>query len=186
MSNPGGEVPSQEPRTNNRSVSSLTVRAQAVQSVVEPVLIIVIGLALGLIDQAASEVSSALRVPALIAALVLVGQGVNLLDQARRADTVKVTTPDPVSVGATTQATVPTVRTTPEGQQVNTGQDVAVVDTVPGAPGILPWLVLGLAVWLGLATLASPGAPPSLILLSLLAAYLLFARGWRLMVPVRR
>jgi hypothetical protein len=162
----------------------MNARAQSARSLVEPALIIIIGLALGLVDQASSEVHGMLRVPALIAALVLVGQGVNLFDQARRADTTKITTPDPVSVGATTTTAVPTTPATgPGGQPVNKGQDIVLVATAPGAPGVLPWLVLALSVWLGLATLANPDAPLSLILLSLLAAYLLFARGWRLMAP---
>jgi hypothetical protein len=55
-----------------------------------------------------------------------------------------------------------------------------------GSAGTAARLVLILAIWLGIATLVYPSAPLSLILLSLLAAYLLFARGWKLMVPVTR
>ncbi|MDQ1287207.1 MAG: hypothetical protein QG622_772 [Actinomycetota bacterium] len=160
----------------------MTLRALPARSFVEPALIIVIGLALGIVDQASAEVSYVLRVPALVGALVLVGQGLNLLDHARRADAVKVTTLDPVSVVAAATPVVEPVGARP----VNKGEDV--VEPVPATGGTdtLAWLVLGLAVWLGLATLAYPGAPLSLILLSLLSAYLLFARGWRLMVLPRR
>jgi hypothetical protein len=153
----------------------MRTRAESSRHYVEPVLIIVIGLALGLVDQTSSEVSGVLRVPALIAALILVGQGLNLLDQARKGDEVDVVTPERVPVGSGGRSAVA------EPAPVNRGVDPD-ADDGSGA-GSMAWLVLGLAVWLGLATLAYPTAPLSLILLSLLAAYLLFARGWKLMVP---
>jgi hypothetical protein len=155
-------------------------RADQVRPFIEPVLIILIGLALGLVNQTASEVPGAMRGPALIAALILVGQGINLLDAARKGDEIDVTTPDEVSVGSG--------RVPPRGHasdEINLGEDTE-LDDEEGGSGMLPWLVLGLAIWLGLATLAYPTAPLSLTLLSLLAAYLLFARGWKLMAPTSR
>jgi hypothetical protein len=155
----------------------MRTRAESSRHYVEPVLIIVIGLALGLVDQTSSEVSGVLRVPALVAALILVGQGLNLLDQARKGDDVDIVTSDRVQVGAGGGGA-------PAAPVVNRGVDPDAAED--GGSSSMAWLVLGLAIWLGLATLAYPTAPLSLILLSLLAAYLLFARGWKLMVPTRR
>jgi len=148
------------------------------QSLVEPLIIIVIGLALGLVDQTSSEVSGMLRVPALIAALLLVGQGLNLLEDARNArvaeqileererERVHAGADDGSAPAAPRQVVVP-----------GTGDEVA----EPAQTPTRAYLVLILAIWLGLATLANPTAPLSLILLSLLSAYLLFAKGWRTM-----
>jgi len=146
------------------------------QSLFEPLIIIVIGLALGLVDQTSSEVSGMLRVPALIAALLLVGQGLNLLEDARNArvaeqileerERVHAGADDGSAPAAPRQVVVP-----------GTGDEVA----EPAQTPTRAYLVLILAIWLGLATLANPTAPLSLILLSLLSAYLLFAKGWRTM-----
>lgn len=176
MSIPGREYPPGEPRTNNLRLSELRTRARTSRHYVEPVIIIIIGLALGLVDQTSSEVSGILRVPALVAALILVGQGLNLLDQARAPEVVEVT--ESVPVGAPAPAAG-------AARPVNLGEDLD-AEAESTRSGILPWMVLGLAVWLGLATLAFPTAPLQLILLSLLAAYLLFARGWKLMVAPAR
>ena len=148
-------------------------------SLVEPLIIIVIGLALGLVDQTSSEVSGMLRVPALIAALILVGQGLNLLEDARNArgtqvieerQTVPVGADDP---GGSAAATVTTRRVVVPGGPDEGGEG-------PRPPN-RAYLVLILAIWLGVATLVYPTAPLQLILLSLLSAYLLFAKGWRTM-----
>jgi hypothetical protein len=181
MSKPGGEDPSTGPQPRMTKLVELATRARSAQLAVEPALIIIIGLALGIVDQASVEVSSVLRVPALVGALVLVGQGLTLLDHARRGGAATVTAPDPVPV---TAPPGPSDQTS--GGPVNKGQDVAGPLAATNTPGALPWLVAGLAVWLGVATLAHPDAPLSLSLLSLLAAYLLFARGWRSLVPPRR
>jgi hypothetical protein len=151
--------------------------------VIEPLLIIVIGLALGLVDQTSSEVSGMLRIPALVAALILVGQGLNMLELGRKSsDTQTVEELEPVSVVA------PPPTAGAVGRASNRPVQRVIADEPP-APASdrssMAWLVLGLAIWLGVATLAFPTAPLSLILLSLLAAYLLFAKGWRSMVPTR-
>jgi hypothetical protein len=143
---------------------------------VEPLIIIVIGIALGLVDQTSSEVSGALRVPALVAALILVGQGLNLLEDARNARAAGQVIEDrePVPVGAD-----------PTAAPANAPRQVLIAGAdEPGRSSRTPtraYLVLILAIWLGVATLAFPTAPLQLILLSLLSAYLLFARGWRTM-----
>ncbi|HEY6798125.1 MAG TPA: hypothetical protein VI248_25895 [Kineosporiaceae bacterium] len=158
--------------------SRLTVvrsRYAASRSLLEPLMIIVIGLALGLVDQSASEVSSALRVPALIAALVLVGQGLNLLEEVRGARQVEEVAHQHVAAGAADETAV--LPPQPQQQIVVAGSedDVAESRRAPARS----YLVLALAIWLGVATLSFPTAPLSLILLSLLSAYLIFAKAWR-------
>ena len=124
---------------------------------IEAVLIIVIGLTLGLVDQQVSEVPGTLRFPALIAALILVGQGINQLG-ARRAE----------PVGASESAS-------DGGSSVNRGVDP---DDDDSGNSTGARLVLILAIWLGIASLVYPSGS-FLTLLSLLAAFLLFARGWK-------
>jgi hypothetical protein len=146
------------------------------RSLAEPLIIIVIGIALGLVDQTSSEVSGMLRVPALIAALILVGQGIYLIELRRRAPVVVTTT---ARVGNIEESTA-TALALAQNKVVVAGaeEDAA----APAASDrTRAYLVLGLAVWLGVATLAYPAAPLALILLSLLAAYLLFARGWQML-----
>ena len=149
----------------------------------EPVAIIVIGMALALYDQTASEVSGTLRVPALLAGLILVGQGINdfraaYAEQQARRDG------EPVPEYATSGAPPTQQLRTADAPQVNRGVDPDAADD--NGPGSLPWLVIALAVWLGLATLAYPTAPPMLIVLSLLAAFLLFSKGWGLVSAERQ
>lgn len=137
---------------------------------VEAILIIVVGLTLGLVDQQASEVPGTLRFPALIAALILVGQGINQL-------------------GATSEkrATAGAPQTVPVGVQsgaapVNRGVDPDADDEAGSSTGAR--LVLILAIWLGIASLVYPSGS-FLTLLSLLAAFLLFARAWKVVSPTR-
>lgn len=148
----------------------------------EPVAIIAIGMALTLYDQTASEVSGTLRVPALLAGLILVGQGINDF-RATYAEQRARREGEPVEEFATSGAP-PTQQLRTEAPQVNRGIDPDAADD--GGPGSLPWLVIGLAVWLGLATLAYPTAPPMLIVLSLLAAFLLFSKGWGMVAAERQ
>jgi hypothetical protein len=135
----------------------------------EPALIIIVGLALGLVDQTSSEVPGTLRIPALISALILVGQGLSLLEDARAAQTPVEYEPEPEAVPVTSRAAA--------GPRIVTATD----ETDTARTPTRAYLVLILAIWLGVATLAYPTAPIQLILLSLLSAYLLFAKGWRTM-----
>lgn len=169
-----GQEPPGTPPTDRLRLADVRTRAQSSSffALVEPILIIMIGLALGLVDQASFGASAVLRVPALIAALVLVGQGVNLLSLARQSEVVVPS--EPVAVGASKAP-----------GSVNRGVDPG-ADEEGASSGGMAKLVLLLAIWLGLATLANPTAPVSLILLSLLSAYLLFARGWKVLTLPRR
>jgi hypothetical protein len=169
---PEGDVP---PRASR--IVLVRNRLAASRSLAEPLLIILIGLALGLVDLTSYEVSGMLRIPALITGFILVGQGLNLLEDARNAREAKeaIEERERVSVGADDTAV-----TSPAPRQVV----VAGTPEESGEPPRTPtraYLVLFLAIWLGVATLAYPTAPLALILLSLLSAYLLFAKGWRTM-----
>jgi hypothetical protein len=148
-------------------------------TMVGPILLLCLGLLLGIVNQSAREVSGVLRVPALIAALILVGQALMMFDHPDPApqrdvvvlpdggDQVTVRVEGPPGRAAyreTTQRVAGAVR-----ENVSAARDTKLVI----------WLGLVLAVWLGLATLANPTAPWLLVLLSLLASFLLFADAWR-------
>jgi len=179
---PGSPVPPDpgvDPVTGRR-LDAVRSRFYASRSLVEPLVIIVIGLAMGLVDETSSEVSGMLRVPALIAALILVGQGLALLEDAREArqfEQVVEEERERIPAGTLDDTAV----LAPAPRQVvvagNPDEPEGGVRTTPTRA----YLVLLLAVWLGLATLANPTAPLQLILLSLASAYLLFAKGWRIM-----
>lgn len=144
----------------------------------EPIIVIVIGLALGLVDQTSSEVSGMLRIPALIAALVLVGHGLNMLEDISNARKLE----DAAAAAAAERRPVSVGGTEPPSSQPQV--IIAGAGEEPVEPARTPtraYLVVALAIWLGIATLAFPTAPLALILLSLLSAYLLFAKGWRMM-----
>jgi hypothetical protein len=138
---------------------------------VESIVIILIGLLLGLVDQQASEVPGTLRFPALIAALILVGQGINQLSASGESEK-KEAARESVAVGGP----VP-----PGPAPVNRGADP---DADDGSSGTGARLVLILAIWLGIASLVYPSGG-LLTGLSLLAAFLLFARGWKTVNPSR-
>ncbi|MDQ1294995.1 MAG: hypothetical protein QG608_2880, partial [Actinomycetota bacterium] len=133
-----------------------------------------LGVFLGLSDQSATGTSGGLRVPALVAALLLVAQGFDML---LRTDTVNHRT---VLGGAgelhrrnTALGRARTVqaRTTAAGRRIESAV----------ACGLLL-----LAVWLGLATLKYAEAPRFLGSLSLVASFLLFAFGWQVLTDSRK
>lgn len=162
-----------------------------VLSLIEPVVVMIFGAMLGLVDQTATETSGWLRVPALIAALLLVAQAI--LDfQVRKQEWTDDHAGEQVTVPATRELVV---------QQAGSGRvenprkatyrqaAISVRATVASAsvrenPRLI-YFVMVLAVWLGLATLANPNAPWLLLVFSLLAAFLLFAEAWQ-MVRSRR
>jgi hypothetical protein len=160
-----------------------------VLSLIEPVVVMIFGAMLGLVDQTATETSGWLRVPALIAALLLVAQAI--LDfQVRKQEWT-----DPSAEPVTVPARALVVRQADSGGVENTRRAqyrqaaISVRATVASAsvrenPRLI-YFVMVLAVWLGLATLANPSAPWPLLVLSLLAAFLLFAEAWQ-MVRSRR
>jgi vacuolar-type H+-ATPase subunit I/STV1 len=140
------------------------------------IITVALGIALGLANQSASDTAMGLRVPALLAALLMVGQGiVNIRKSLPRQEHIEVMQ---------------------EGGGAR-GRELAVVHSIPNrapaspasvrpTPATLsvPIVVLLLAAWLGLADLRV-SAPPVLSVLSLVAAFALFALGWGLL-PARR
>jgi len=143
---------------------------------VVPVLLMALGVLLGLSDQSATGTSGGLRVPALVAALLLVAQG---FDMFLRADAVQR--------GAVLGEGGEMLRTTTALGRVHPraapAHGVALGRRVETA--VACGLLL-LAVWLGLATLRYTEAPRSLGSLSLVASFLLFAFGWQVLTDGRR
>lgn len=141
-------------------------------------LILLLGLALGVANQRADGTEMALRVPALLAALLMVGQGVVDIRKSlprRQLETVADPT-DPGSRGRELAVVRPMAASQPP---------VAVLATKPSPSTLsVPLVVLFLAAWLGLADLRVE-APAALSFLSLISAFALFAIGWGLL-PARR
>jgi hypothetical protein len=139
-----------------------------------PVLLMALGVLLGLSDQSATGTSGGLRVPALVAALLLVAQGFDVFlradDVSRRTVLGGVGEMHRRSTAPGRGRTVP-ARVTAAGRRI----EAAV------ACGLLL-----LAVWLGLATLKYTEAPRSLGSLSLVASFLIFAFGWQVLTDNRK
>ncbi len=161
-----------------------------VLSLIEPVVVMFFGAMLGLVDQTATETSGWLRVPALIAALLLVAQAI--LDfQVRKQEWTDDHPGEPVA--ATTRELVVQQsgsRGVENPRKATYRQAAISVRATVASASVrenprLIYFVMVLAVWLGLATLANPNAPWLLLVFSLLAAFLLFAEAWQ-MVRSRR
>lgn len=160
-----------------------------VLSLIEPAVLMAFGALLGLVDQTATETSGWLRVPALIAALLIVAQAINDF-QVRRQEWLNQPEPQPpvedepaeLTAGDVTVVVAPSspgrarFRDAPSAP----ARAVAVVGAARENVRVI-YFVMGLSVWLALATLANPGAPALLLVLSLLAAFLLFAEAWQML-----
>jgi hypothetical protein len=159
----------QSPRQVTRVVSVASPGA-----VIGAILTLVLGLALGIANQGASGTEMGLRVPALLAALLMVGQGVvDLRKNLRR------------QVEIIPEATDSRGRELAVVRPMPPQQPVSVLTTRPSPSTLtVPLCVLFLASWLGLADLRIE-APASLSTLSLISAFALFAIGWGLL-PARR
>jgi hypothetical protein len=147
--------------------------------VIAAVVCVLLGLALGIANQSANGTEMVLRVPALLAALLMVSQGVLQLRRSLpRQEKVEVVADEPEP---TTQRgrELALVRSLPPKQPIT-------VSTPKPSPATLsvPIVVMILAAWLGLADLRV-SSPASLSALSLLSAFALFALGWSLL-PNRR
>lgn len=154
-----------------------------VTALVEPIVVMVLGVVLGLVDQRATTASGWLRVPALVAALILVAQAILTIETRRRV--VPDIRADEIVTESTEIVTVQQVKLTNPGMAVYSGnpassETVTTTKKVREGPQVM-YFVMGLAVWLGLATLANPGAPKDLLLLSLLASFLLFSEAYKQM-----
>ncbi|GLY30319.1 hypothetical protein [Kineosporia sp. NBRC 101731] len=137
--------------------------------------VLVLGVLLGISAQQADSTGMLLRVPALLAALIMVAQGIQLilrgLPRETEVEVVEVMDDSDPSHAHTS------VRPRPWA-------GMAALRTDPGSLG-LPALVIVLAVWLGLADLRVTDASSSFSSLSMLSAFVLFALGWT-MIPPRR
>jgi asparagine N-glycosylation enzyme membrane subunit Stt3 len=153
---------------------------------IEPIFITFLGAWLGLVDQAAADTSLWLRAPALVAALLLVAQGLLDLDAFRRGGE-QARQEERVLAGTGTAVTetveiVEPGRATHRELWTTTKQPLreAVTDNSAIAFG-----VMGLAGWLGFATLTFPNAPRTLIVLALISAFLLFSSAWQVLLRGR-
>ena len=163
----------QNPRTRTAVVPGPSVGA-----LVGATLTLLLGLLLGISNQGASGTSMSLRVPALLAALLMVGQGVV---DFRRGMVAKPT------VERVPEDEPPVItRELPQGKASKAPrQNVSVMPVPKPTPSTLavPISVLLLAAWLGWADLVT-SAPDSLAVLSLISSFALFALGWSLL-PTR-
>jgi len=153
-------------------------------ALVEPLVVMVLGVTLGLVDQQATHTSGWLRVPALVASLILVAQAILTVEQRRhtvdrhaREEFVSEST-EVVTVQQITTVSNPGMAV--HGGMPSAKETVTTTTKAREGPQVM-FFVMGLAVWLGLATLANPGAPRNLLLLSLLASFLLFAEAYKQM-----
>lgn len=158
--------------------TSTVVPVKRALALVEPLVVLVLGATLGLVDQQATGTSGWLRVPALVASLILVAQAILTIETRRHT----VEEPDEI-VTESTEIVVQQVTVSRPGlyqPPPTTQETTTTTKKVREGPQVM-YFVMGLAVWLGLATLANPSAPRDLLLLSLLASFLLFAEAYKQM-----
>jgi hypothetical protein len=126
--------------------------------------VLVVGMALGWVDLVTPETGGSLRVPALIAALFLVGSALNVFLPIGAKGHVEEEPAVESGLERPGAATMGGRQMSEPPPPVRTSPTVALG-------------LMALAVWLGLATLTNSEAPWQLLLLSLVAAFLIFARG---------
>ena len=163
-----------------------------------PALSVVLGGLLGLENLNSPEANGWLRVPALLAALILVAQGLLDFENGRRARAMHLPAPEgslpalnpsgPAVVLHADEVVVHENRPTGGGavalEQAIQAQALAarlVAGTAVRESRGAVVAVLVLAVWLGLATLNYSNSPAPLLYLSLLASFLLFASAWSML-----
>jgi hypothetical protein len=159
---PVGEQRPMSPSDRDKRLASIQPGV-SVPAMTGAILVFVLGVLLGVSNQVASGTPNALRVPALLAALLMVAQGVIGVRRALVA-APKTTRP----MGAAYGRPVSAVTALPK----------------PKASGyMIPMVVMGLAVWLGLANL-NVDAPTDLTTYSLISSFALFAIAWTVL-PAR-
>ena len=162
-----------------------------------PALSVILGALLGLTNLNSPEANGWLRVPALLAALILVAQGLLDFENGRRARAMRLPAPEgslpalnPSSPAVVLHADEVVVHESrPTGGPVALEQAIQqqalaarlVAGTAVRESRGAVVAVLVLAVWLGLATLNYSNSPGPLLHLSLLASFLLFASAWSLL-----
>ena len=162
-----------------------------------PALSVVLGALLGLENLNSPEANGWLRVPALLAALILVAQGMLDFENGRRARAMHLPAPEG-SLPALNPSSPPVVlhadevvvhESRPGGGQIALEQAIQqqalaarlVAGTAVRESRGAVVAVLVLAIWLGLATLNYSNSPAPLLYLSLLASFLLFASAWSML-----
>lgn len=144
-----------------------------------PIGLLFLGSLLGVSTILSTGASLALRLPALLAALIMFSQAVIELTPKGRRATVRATTlqtvePEPIVMSS---AEVQRARSPLPS---NAGYPSPMETSAGAAPArrYVPVLMIGLALWLGVAVLFNVGDAPRLSALATIAAFLLFAFGW--------
>jgi hypothetical protein len=163
-----------------------------------PALSVLLGALLGLENLNSPEANGWLRVPALLAAFILVAQGLLDFENGRRARAMHLPTPENSTLPAF-QPSAPPVVLNPDDVVVHESRQpsgTVALEQAIQAQQLAARLVAGtavresrgavvavlvLAVWLGLATLSYSNSPVYLLRLSLLASFLLFASAWSML-----
>ena len=172
------------PPPANRQNTARVVTVSSPGPLIGAIVTLLLGVLLGIANQSAEGTGMGLRVPALLAALLMVGQGV--VDIKRHLPKRRIVEESDTQVlvddgsGSGPRATeLAVVRPLPPPAPV---QATAVRPTKINLA--VPLTVMVLAAWLGIADLRVE-APASLTVLSLIASFSLFALGWSLL-PARR
>ena len=145
-----------------------------------PVLLIALGFLLGWADQNATTIKNDLRFPAMIAALLLFGQGgAEILAwlQKKSEEGKAIDARAKELEGEVPVEELPPSPTAPPPARLMSRS--AITPTTPSGTSTLAVGLMGLGVWLGLETLYVEKLP--VVTLSLLAAFLLFTFGWKLL-----
>lgn len=163
-----------------------------------PALSVLLGALLGLENLDSPDANGWLRVPALLAALILVAQGLLDFENGRRARAMNLPSPENTTLPAL-QPSAPPVVLNADDVVVHESRQPAgalALEQAIQAQALAARLVAGtavresrgavvavlvLAVWLGLATLNYSSSPTALLRLSLLASFLLFASAWSML-----
>lgn len=155
--------------------------------------LIIFGILLGVADQASASTSGDLRVPALLAALFLTGQGLTFVVQGIRKEKAERmerriaesiaerTGGESQVVGESEPGTLVIATATPSARTVIQQAKIVTPAVPQRATSGIALILMALAIWLGLETLTVV-APPALSGLSLFGAFLLFAFGWKTLV----
>lgn len=155
--------------------------------------LMIFGVLLGVADQASAGTPGGLRLPALLAALFLVGQGLVLVLQGIRkeralsmerriAQSIAEKTGGESQVVGESEPGTLVIATATQNARTVIQQAKLVTPAVPQrATSGMALLLIALAIWLGWATLTVT-APPALGGLSLLGSFLVFALGWKTLV----
>lgn len=145
-----------------------------------PVLLIALGFLLGWADQNATSLKNDLRFPAMIAALLLFGQGgaeiLSWLQTKSEEGKAADARAKELEEQLPPEEPAPAPTAPPAARLMSRS---SITPTAPSGASTLAVGLMGLGVWLGLETLYVEKLP--VVTLSLLAAFLLFTFGWKLL-----